>query len=165
MILNATNRRIVILFILFLPVVAYLFSALTNWSLLSFTLSGTASIADSLMLFLTLPYTTFLNTTAIGASILLINLILMTLYIALALSLFNQSKKIRLGYGLSGSFFSVFSVGCVACGALLSPLFAFSGIALPLAFLQPISPLLGLTASIIMGVANAKLYQGIKRID
>ncbi len=158
------KKRIVALYALLLPIVTYLFSALTNVSLVGFIFSGTASLQDSLEIFLLLPYTVFLNTTTIGFSLLLTNMLLITLYITLAYTLFSQTKKIRLAHGLSGSFFSIFSIGCVACGALLSPLTALSGIALPLALLQPISLSLGLTATMLLLLGIVRLYLGVKKL-
>ncbi len=112
-----------------------------------------------LSFFVSLPYIIFLNTDSVTFALFIINSTLASMYAFLLIRLFTRDRSIRLGLGLSGSLASMLSIGCAACGSLLTPLLALTSVGFPLALVGSLNILLGISASVLLATGIVLLLR------
>ena len=93
-----------------------------------------------------------------------INTVLTSLFFVQITTLWSKARALRMRYGLSGSAVSVFSVGCTACGFLITPITLMSTLGIPLFALHQLNILLGLLACIFLCIGNYFVYKDVQMI-
>jgi len=130
----------------------YVLSALSQIETIGLILSGLLPFTASAQLAAKLPFLLLTHAATAERTLFLLNVILSATYTFLITERLRQVRKKHIAYGLSGSFLTIFSVGCVACGALLSPLALAASLGVPLMLIGHAEILFGVTANILLAM-------------
>lgn len=139
-------------------VLLYVFSVAANGSVLQLIVSGVLPPFSALVLFLKLPGIVITTVDMTSAILFLTNTTLAALYLSMLIERFIHAREIRIGYGLSGSLAAIFSVGCVACGAFMTPVALALALGIPVVLLGSLHFVLGFlaTALLIAGILSLR---------
>ena len=105
---------------------------------------------QSLVFLATLPFFIVLSNNILATFFLILHSALLTAYLTLLRKRLSIKRHERLAYGLSASLFSVFSIGCVACGSLITPLLLATSLGVPLSVLGWWKTFSGLLSAILL---------------
>lgn len=152
-------RRIIALALIAIGTV-YLFVGIAQFPIFLLAGTGVASLTDTFILFLQAPLLMVRYGEPLPTSLFFLNAVLSSVYIFLISMRVLSARKLRLHYGLSGSLLGLISVGCVACGALLSPLAFAVSIGLPLAIAGRAELMLGIAANLLLIIGIVTLIKG-----
>lgn len=153
------NLKTLLLTMWWSVVCLYTFALLANFSTLSLFLNGDLSYLVILQILGTLPMYVFLNTSPLLFFLFLFNTLLAGFYVTLFLKLIMEEKKVRISYGLSASLVNILSVGCAACGSLLTPLVLIGGAGIPAALLGTFTIAIALGATLLLLLGILSLYK------
>ncbi len=153
-------KKVFFTFCILLPFVVYIFSALFNSRFIFDLIASPLSFSEVLPLIIYMPLWELSLTPT--TYILILNTLLSTLYIALLIHTIAARRRERVLYGLSGSVLGVLSIGCVSCGALLSPLAAFALLGIPASFLGSLSLTLLVLGTILLAVGIFSLAKNLR---
>jgi len=156
-------KRLFLTFCILLPFTVYTFSFLTQINVVQGISQSSLPLETRLWLLMRLPLWSFSGATVHTSWLLLLNTLLTTLYITLMIHTIQERRRKHVLYGLSGSFLSIFSIGCVACGALLSPLALFAFLGIPVALLGAISSSLSVAGSLFLLLGSIFLFKNLWR--
>lgn len=156
-------KRLFLTFCILLPFVVYIFSILTQINVVQSIFQSSLPLETRLWLLMRLPLWSFSDATVHTSWLLLLNTLLTTLYVTLMIHTLRERRRKHVLYGLSGSFLSIFSIGCVACGALLSPLALFAFLGIPVALLGAISSSLSVAGSLFLLLGSIFLFKNVWR--
>lgn len=146
-------------FLLILIGTLYLFVGLAQFPTFLWAAGGGIPFSLTLLLYVQAPVLMFRYGEPLTTVLFFTSALLSGLYLFLLSERIAQAKATRLRYGLSGSLLSVISVGCVACGALLSPLALAAGAGVPLALIGQTGTILSLVSVLLLGIGVALLYR------
>lgn len=140
----------------------YFFSLIANGSSTITILSSPLPFLLKIHLFFQAPYLTYLNTSLLAFFIFLVNILLTSIYIFQIRYKLEIVRALRSAYGLSGSFLSILSVGCVACGSFITPTALLLGLGIPFSALSPLTLGVGLFGTGLLILGNIVLYRHIR---
>jgi hypothetical protein len=130
----------------------YFFTGLMQLPTLLLAARGELPFSAAFLLFVTAPALMLQFGEPLPTTLFFLSAILSGCYLFLFFERIARAKATRLRYGLSGSLLSILSVGCVACGALLSPLAIGASIGVPLAIIGRAETLLGIAANVLLAL-------------
>ncbi len=151
--------RQAILFVGSFVLLLYIFSVVAHGGVFELMASGVLPPLSAFIFFVRLPEILLTTADPITSALFLTNTTLAALYLSMFVERFIHTRQIRLGYGLSGSLAAVFSVGCVACGAFVTPVALALVLGIPVALLGPLHFFLGFFASILLIAGIISLRQ------
>ncbi len=137
----------------------YLFVALTQLPTLMLALNGGIPVRDALLLFAETPLLMMRFGDALPTFLFFTSVILSGLYIFLLFVRAARMRAAHLRYGLSGSLMSVVSIGCIACGSLLSPLMVLLGAGIPLSYFGRFDLALGIFGNLLLALGIVLLIR------
>lgn len=132
--------------------VLYVLSGLSQLETIGLIMSGLLPFDASMQLAGELPFLFIAHTASLERILFLLSVVLVATYVFLLTERLKQARKKHIAYGLSGSFLTIFSVGCVACGALISPLAIAASLGVPLLIIGRAETLFGIIANILLAV-------------
>lgn len=133
-----------------LSLTLYIFVGLTQIPTLALMTQGRLPLFETFVLLLKTPLLMIHFGEPLPTTLFFLSVFLSGLYLFLFFERIARTRTIRLKYGLSGSLLSIMSIGCVACGALLSPLAIATSLGVPLALIGHTEILLGIGANILL---------------
>lgn len=149
-----TLKRKLSLLILFLFTL-YIFSAVANWETVVLAFSGMLPPLLAARILLQMPLDVLRNSSIAISIFYFINAFLVAMYITTVFPLFRTEMRAlkNTGAGFVGLIVGIFSVGCAACGSILTPVILLLGTGIPLSILSYANILLAVTSTILLSTA------------